>query len=168
MWITSKQLVKMLLEFSDDSISQAEIFTIFYGRTVDVPNMHLAHRVMTPDGWALLRQRFGDLFLFSPFRPEGFYSLNLELCKDRLLASLLIKCASQDGNCRKDILFEERFNGMGFESDTWAIEGVATRGRYEVTYCPPREPDMQGRKNVAEKWLGWDFRSQSGTVHDTA
>ena len=66
MWITSKQLVKMLLEFSDDSINQAEIFTIFYGRTVDVPNMHLAQRVMTPDGWALLRQRFGDLFLFSP------------------------------------------------------------------------------------------------------
>ena len=162
-FLGAKQLAQMLRCFGDDPYKQLETFSIFYGRIVDEENMHFAHMAMTPFAWQLLQNRFGCLFLFSPFRPDGFYKLNLEVYQEHLLAKFLIKCALEEPDGTKYCLFEERFNEMGFElNQTWINEGPPHRGRYEVTYRSSRKPSLLLRRRVAERELGWEFPSNFG------
>ena len=162
-FISGEQLARMLRSFRDDPQKQVETFTIFFGRTVDEENMHIAHKAVTPQAWKQLQKRFGKLFLFSPFRPDGFYEIDLESHNDYLLARFLISCAGEEPQGYKQTLFEERFNGMGFElNQTWINEGPPHRGRYEVTYRSSRKPSLLGRRRVAERELGWEFPEDFG------
>lgn len=133
-FLSSEQISKLLKMFTK-SMERVEVFIIFFCRLVDEECMFLCLDELTKIERQAVMHRLGPLNLFNPFRPDGFYKLDLSQHDTHLLAEILIKMAvGENGKC----LFDERYNGFGFSLPVTWIKDLPKKGVYELRFSTPK------------------------------
>lgn len=96
-FISSAQLATLTETFpsgdtfiNDYSTFRTEMIVTLFPRVIDLYNFDMVLRELTPKEIAIIIYRIGWLNIWNPFKPDGFYVLNMNRYEERQLLKLLI------------------------------------------------------------------------------
>lgn len=98
-------------------------------------------------------QSFGILNLFSPFRPNGSYLLNLAIFEEKVVLKMLLDLCKGEGFPN---FTEIKLNNKVVEVNAEFAATLPETGMFEGTYvCPPEKAKMDLRQKLGTKYLSW-------------
>jgi hypothetical protein len=148
-WIWSRQLALILEIFRGIGHKKqtrhfgtyrVELFVLLFHRVVDMHNIELVLKVLSPYEVACVNCRIGWLHLFNPCKPEGGWEVNLTRPEERLVAKMLCELATVepgDNWIEQYFQWQRDSEGMpGWELTTpWLSEdGLPCRGVLCIMY----------------------------------
>jgi len=134
-YMSSEQIRRILRMFSKP-MERVEVFVIFFCRLVDEECTFLCLEELSQIERQAVMHRLGPLNLFNPFRPDGYYKLDLSQHDTHLLGRILIKMAvGEHGKC----LHEEFYNGFGCALPISWIKTLPKKGVYELRFTTPKK-----------------------------
>jgi hypothetical protein len=134
----------MFVDMIEEPIWRFNVYMAGVGRLWDVQNFDfIKHKAKFPQVMRDLYDSFGILNLFSPFRPNGTYLLNVQIFEEKIVLRMLLDLSRGEGwaNMR-----DTKFNGKPFEVNGEWASNLPESGTFEGTYvCEPAKVKMELR-----------------------
>ena len=125
------------------------------GRVHDYQNYDfIKHKAKYPEVMPILYKQFGILNLFSPFRPNGTYLLDLGIYEERVVTKMLCELAVKEGIGNMSDL---KLQGKPMEKLTGEfMRKMPEVGQFECQYfCEADKENKEFRLAIGAKYLDW-------------
>ncbi len=129
---------------------RTELFVALFHRVIDIHNIEIALKVMSPFEVACIHARIGWLHLWNPCKPEGAWEISLTRPEERLVAKMLCELATVepgDNWAEQYFQWQRDSEGMpGWELTTpWLTEdGMPCRGVLTLNYYSGAGKGLKG------------------------
>ena len=129
---------------------RTELFVSLFHRVIDIHNIEIALKVMSPFEVACIHARIGWLHLWNPCKPEGAWEISLTRPEERLVAKMLCELATVepgDNWAEQYFQWQRDSEGMpGWELTTpWLTEdGMPCRGVLTLNYYSGAGKGLKG------------------------
>ena len=129
---------------------RTDLFVALFHRVIDIHNIEIVLKVMSPFEVACLYGRIGWLHLWNPCKPEGAWELSLTRPEERLVAKMLCELATVepgDNWAEQYFQWQRDSEGMpGWELTTpWLTEeGMPCRGVLTLNYYSGAGKGLKG------------------------
>ncbi len=125
------------------------------GRCHDFKNLDMIKQAIKSDDESkLLYKQFGIINMFSPYRPNGDYVLNMAIYEEKTVAKMLCELAKSEG---WNFMTGLKVGGQTIEkANNEVIRQITDSGTFECSYqCPPEKVKLDVREKVGQKFLEW-------------
>ena len=125
------------------------------GRCHDFKNLDMIkHVIKTPEESKKLYKQFGILNMFSLYRPNGDYLLDMSIYEEKIVAKMLCELAKSEG---WSFMTGLKVGKQSIEKPSNdVIRQITDSGTFECSYnCPPEKVKMDVREKLGQKFLEW-------------
>jgi hypothetical protein len=132
----------------DDPEWRVEVYLAGMGRCHDFKNLDMIkHKVRTEQETKQLYKRVGILNLFSPYRPNGDYLLNMAIYEEKTVAKMLCELAKSEG---WNFMTNLKVGGQTIEkANNEVLRQITDSGAFECSYqCPPEKEKLETREKL--------------------
>ena len=134
---------------------RTRVFLSGVSRCHDYTNLDfIKHKSKYPETLTAVYSKFGILSLFSPYRPDGTYLLNLNIPEEKTVAKMLCELCKVEGWAN---MTEIKVHGKAVEKmSNEVIKSFGEKGSFECRYvCPPAKVKLDAREKLGGKYLEW-------------
>jgi len=153
---SGEQVAELMSVPPEQDPHRVDIAVALWPVFADIKQVHYIHNAAGPENLLALQTRIGHLPMFSPFLPDGEYTLNLAIFEQRKVAMILSKLYSitGDGQLSQSKLGGKKYTG--YEGWMNLSQGAPKKGIWTVRYIT-RQASYPERQRIAEQELNWKF-----------